>query len=86
VVVVLAAEDEQAQEPQYSLWNKSRIVDTLMKHRRMDRLAARAVAAAVEDKVLRMGVSKVRSSLVRELVSEDAEAILRAEQQLQAVL
>jgi hypothetical protein len=33
-----------------------------------------------------MGVSKVRSSLVRELVNEDAEAILRAEQQLQAVL
>jgi hypothetical protein len=85
-VVVLATEDEHAQEPQCSLWNKSRIVDTLMKNRKMDRLAARAVAAAVEDKVLRMGVSKVRSSLVRELVSEDAEAILRAEQQLQAVL
>lgn len=85
-VVVLAAEDEQAQEPQYSLWNKSRIVDTLTKDKKMDRLTARAIAAAVEDKVLRMGVSKVRSSLIRELVSEDAEAILRAEQQLQAVL
>jgi hypothetical protein len=57
-----------------------------MKTRKMDRLTARAVAAAVEDKVLRMGVSKVRSSLIRELVSEDTEAILRAEQQLQAVL
>ncbi len=85
-VMVLAAEDEQTEESRCSLWNKTRIVDTLMKNRRMDRLTARAVAAAVEDKVLRMGVSKVRSSLIRELVNEDAEAILRAEQQLQAVL
>jgi hypothetical protein len=84
-VVVLTAEDEQAQEPQYSLWNKSRIVESLMKDKKMDRPTARAIAAAVEDKVLRMGVSKVRSSLIRELVNEDAEAILRAEQQMQAV-
>ncbi len=47
-MVVLAAEDEQAEELRCSLWNKSRIVDTLMKNRKMDRLTARAVAAAVD--------------------------------------
>jgi hypothetical protein len=86
VVVFFTDENDASGEPRESPWNKSYIVCTLMKGKKMDRLTARAVAAAVEDKILRMGASKVRSSLVRELVSEDTDAILRAERQLQTVL
>lgn len=86
ILVVDAPEHTDAEEFQVAAWNKSRIVTHLMDKRKMDRLTARTVAAAVEEKILRMGVSKVRSSLIRELVAEDAEAILRAERQLQTVL
>jgi len=86
VLVVSVPGAVRGAEPQFSVWNKSRIVRTLMEDRKMDRLTARAIAAAVEEKVLKVGISKVRSSLIRELVAEDTEAILRAEKQLQTVL
>jgi hypothetical protein len=86
ILVIDVCEHIAASEPQFEAWNKSRIVGHLMEKRKMDRLTARTVAAAVEEKVLRMGASRVRTSLIRELVTEDAEAILRAERQLQTVL
>jgi hypothetical protein len=86
ILVIDVSDQIEGSEPQFATWNKSRIVVHLMDKRKMDRLTARTVAAAVEEKILRMGVSKVRCGLIRELVAEDAEAILRAERQLQAVL
>ncbi len=86
IQVVKMIPDFGDDEPLYSPWNKSRIVSDLMTHKGMDRLTARAIAGAVEEKILKMGVLRVRSSLVRELVIEDTDAILRAEKQLQTVL
>ena len=86
IQVIDSPEQSETEEFQTTGWNKSRIVTHLMEKRKMDRLTARTVAAAVEEKILRMGVSRVRTSLIRELVNEDAEAILRAEKQLQTVL
>lgn len=86
ILVLAACDQADADESQFEAWTKSRIVGHLMEKRKMDRLTARTIAASVEEKVLRMGVSRVRCSLIRELVAEDAEAILRAERQLQTVL
>jgi hypothetical protein len=85
VAVISPSQDAKNAEPTVGVWDKSRIVRHLMKHKKMDRLTARTVAGAVEEKALGMGISLIRSSLIRELVAEDTEAMLRAEQQLQAV-
>lgn len=66
-------------------WDKTRIVRDLIGHQNMDRLLARAVASAVEEKVLNMGVSKVRKSLIHQLVIADMENMLEAHRQLAAV-
>jgi transcriptional regulator NrdR family protein len=86
ILVIDFLDQADADESQFAAWNKSRIVTHLMEKRKMDRLTARTIAASVEEKVLRMGITRLRSSLIRELVAEDAEAILRAERQLQTVL
>lgn len=66
-------------------WDKTRIVRDLVSRQNMDRLLARAVASAVEEKILNMGVSKVRKSLIHQLVIADTESMLEAHRQLAAV-
>lgn len=85
LVVVKSGVDDN-DEPRYESWTKMRIVKDLAESKTMDHLTARAIAGAVEEKILKMGAARVRSSLIRELVLEDTDAILRAEKQLQAAL
>jgi transcriptional regulator NrdR family protein len=66
-------------------WNKSRIVSELMASHNMDRLMARAIASAVEEKLLKMGVLRVRKSLIHQLVVADMESLLDADRQLAIV-
>jgi hypothetical protein len=63
-------------------WNKSQIVNDLTTRRHMERAAARTIASMVEEKILRLGISRVPKSLVKELVEIEAKAILEAQQQL----
>jgi transcriptional regulator NrdR family protein len=63
-------------------WNKSQIVNDLVEGGNMARATARTIASMVEEKVLRIGISKVPKSLVRELVEIETKAILDAAEQL----
>lgn len=85
-IVVVKPGLNENDEPCYESWTKTKIVRDLLETKTMDQLTARAIAGAVEEKVLKMGVMRIRSSLIRELVLEDTESILRAEKQLQASL
>ena len=78
-------EDNQ-ERPAPSPWSKSILVEYLIKKYRLNRPLARAIAGSVEEKVMRMGVSRIRKNLIRELVETDTEAMLRAEQQLKVTL
>ncbi len=66
-------------------WDKSRIVNDLMQKNALDRHIARAIASAVEEKVLNMGITRIRHSLIRVLVQTDTETMLNAQKQLQTV-
>ena len=63
-------------------WDKSRIAADLQARHNIDRLLARAIASAVEEKVLKMGVTRVRKSLIHQLVIADTESLLEAHRQL----
>jgi transcriptional regulator NrdR family protein len=63
-------------------WNKSQIVQDLTRREGLQRQTARTIASMVEEKVLRIGLNKVPTSLIRELVEIETQAILEAEQQL----
>jgi ribonucleoside-triphosphate reductase (formate) len=63
-------------------WNKSQIVQDLVRREGLQRQTARTIASMVEEKVLRIGLNKVPTSLIRELVEIETQAILEAEQQL----
>jgi hypothetical protein len=63
-------------------WNKSQIVHDLGRREGMQRQTVRTIASMVEEKVLRIGLSRVPTSLIRELVEIESHAILDAEQQL----
>jgi hypothetical protein len=66
------------------MWNKSHIVTDLT-HKGIDRQTARAIGSAVEEKILNLGISRVRRSLIKELVAIDSEAMLEAQRQLQGM-
>lgn len=66
-------------------WDKTRIVRDLVTHHNMDPFLARAIASAVEEKILNMGVTKIRKSLIHHLVVADTENMLEAHRQLAAV-
>jgi hypothetical protein len=68
-----------------SRWNKSEIVNNLVTRHNVCRQAARMIASMVEEKVFNMGLTVVPASLIKQLVLGDAAAVLRAEQELQAV-
>jgi hypothetical protein len=64
-------------------WNKSRIADDLMRKDGLNRPVARAIASSVEERVMNLGMARVRRSLIRELVMADADAMLQVQSQLQ---
>ena len=66
-------------------WDKSIIVRDLAAKHGISQQTARTIASMVEEKIFRMGVTVVPASLVKQIVLGDAAAILRAQEQLQAV-
>jgi transcriptional regulator NrdR family protein len=68
-----------------SRWDKSRIVEDLVAEHGLCRQTARMIAAMVEEKVFSMGITRVPSSLIKQLVLGDAAAVLHAQEQLQTV-
>jgi hypothetical protein len=67
-----------------SQWDKSQIVSNLIEGN-INHHVARAIASSVEERVLRMGMTRVPRSLIKQLVAVDKESMLTAEGQLQAV-
>ena len=65
------------------LWNKSRIAGDLIRKDKIDRNMARAIASSVEEKVLNLGMTRIRRSLIAELVAADTDAMLKVQKQLQ---
>jgi hypothetical protein len=68
-----------------SRWDKSRIVDWLVKKHQLPRHTARMIASMTEEKILAMGVSLVSTGLIKQLVLADTALVMRAHQQLQVV-
>jgi len=68
-----------------SLWDKSKIVEYLMKRHTLSPNMARTIASMVEEKIFSMDIRLVPVSLIRQLVLGDTAAILHAERQLQTV-
>jgi len=65
-------------------WSKKRLAESLVRTYRVDALTARAIAGAVEEKVLAMNVTRLGTSLLRQLILGDMETFLEAGRQLQA--
>ncbi len=68
-----------------SRWNKSRIVNDLIKSYDVSRQTARTIASMVEEKIFSTGLTSVSVSLVKQFVLSDAAMFLRAQRQLQTV-
>lgn len=68
-----------------SRWDKSEIVTDLVTKYNMARQTARAVASMAEEKILNMQIMAVPTSLIKQIVLNDAAAMLRAGRQLQSV-
>jgi len=66
-------------------WNKSDIARNLMESYNLDRQTARTIASMVEDKVFALGITKIPSSLLKQLILNDAASVLTAEDELQTV-
>ncbi|MDH4203022.1 MAG: hypothetical protein OEV87_09015 [Phycisphaerae bacterium] len=71
-------------DSEYPVWDKRCIVRDLMEHYCLERSLARAIAGAVEEKVLRMGVLRIRKGTIRHLMIADMETLLEAQYQLNA--
>ena len=54
-----------------------------MRTEKLDRHLARAIASSVEEKVLNLGMTRIRRSLIKELVLADMETMLLVQKQLQ---
>ena len=66
-------------------WDKSRIVEDLVTKYDVSRQTARMIASRVEEKIFSIGITRVPASLIKQLVLNDAAAVLRAQRQLQTV-
>lgn len=66
-------------------WDKSRIVEDLVTKYDVSRQTARTIASMVEEKIFSIGITLVPASLIKQLVLNDAAAVLRAQRQLQTV-
>lgn len=66
-------------------WSKSRLAQSLTRTGQIDPLTARAIAGAVEEKVIAMNITRLRKSLLRQLIVGDVESLLDARRQLDAV-
>lgn len=66
-------------------WDKSRIAEDLIDEHSLDRQTARMIAAMVEEKIFGMGMARIPSGLVKQLVLGDIAAVQRAREQFQTV-
>lgn len=66
-------------------WNKSLIVKDLMEAEQLSRHMSRVIASTVEQKVLNLGMTQIRKSLVKQLVLADSAVMIRAEKQLHEI-
>ena len=71
-------------DSEYPVWDKGCIVRDLMEQYCLERSLARAIAGAVEEKVLRMGVLRIRKGTIHHLMIGDMENLLEAQYQLNA--
>jgi transcriptional regulator NrdR family protein len=68
--------------PQRLPWDKAKIVYDLTVESGLSRQTARAIAALVEERIFKMGMSRVPRSLIKQLVLGEAAAMLRAQKEL----
>lgn len=66
-------------------WNKSIIVRWLMENKKMDIHMARVIASSVEEKVLNIGILRIRKSLLKHLVLSEIDVMLQAQEQLMKI-
>jgi transcriptional regulator NrdR family protein len=71
--------------PERMPWDKAKIVFDLTAESGMARQTARAVAALVEERIFKMGMSQVPRSLIKQMVLGEAAAMLRAQKELHAL-
>ncbi|NLH40810.1 MAG: hypothetical protein GX448_03135 [Planctomycetes bacterium] len=69
--------------PERIPWDKSRIIDELTEQSGLSRQTARVVAAMVEERIFRMGMTLVPQSLLKQLVLGETAAVLQAQRDLQ---
>jgi hypothetical protein len=84
IEVINNGDGEERSVANVSQWDKSEIVGNLIECK-INRHVARAIASTVEGRVLRMGMTRIPRSLIKQLVAVDRESMLSAEGQLQAV-
>jgi transcriptional regulator NrdR family protein len=78
-------EDLSRHTPERLPWDKAKIVSDLTVESGLTRQTARAVAALVEERIFKMGMSQVPRSLIRQMVLGEAAAMLRAQKELHAL-
>ena len=66
-----------------SKWDKSRVVEYLVAKHRLHRQTARTIASMVEEKVFNLALPVIPADLVKQLVLNDAAAVIRAQNQMQ---
>lgn len=66
-------------------WNKSRIVSDLVDEAGLERQLARAIASAVEEKVLNLQLRRLSTKLIRQIVISETASMLSAHNQLQNI-
>lgn len=72
-------------DSEHLVWDKECIVRDLVEQYCMETPLARTIAGAVEEKVLRMGVLRIRKGTIHHLMMADMENLLEAHYQLNAV-
>ena len=63
-------------------WEKSKIVDYLIREHDFDRQTARTVASMVENRIFNMEITRIPTSLIKQLVLRESATFLRAQSQL----
>lgn len=66
-------------------WNKSVIVNDLVNEYDIDRLTARTIASMVEENVMKMTITRIPTSLIKQLVFHDTAMVLLAQRQLDSI-
>lgn len=66
-----------------SRWNKSRIVEDLTQKYGLNQNVARAIASSVEEKILKLEMTRVHRNLVEQIVIAETNIMICAEKELE---